>query len=237
MDFLARHRKHRIILVATVALIAILANLPKSISTALHLEPEYLMAVLGILLLLGLFLWEKVSLLLLTVLLVVGANLPERWALGLNFDKLPLYAALGFMVLGSLFNRWANLLPTGTEPPTRRINPEGFRALMTAIVRRQSRSVDVILKMNVAVDFIDENGLSPLMLAAATGQADIVEKLLAAGARPDLPDAEGRCARDHALKSGYDALAHRLSPADTPPRVAEVTIGVMGTAPVPASGR
>lgn len=225
MDFLARYRIQRIVLIGMVAVIAILAHLPRSITAGLYVEPEYLMAVLGLLVLLGLFLWAKFSLLLLTVLLVAGANLPDRWAAGLHFDKLPLYCALAFMIFGGLINRWANLLPSGVEPPARRVNPEGFKALMAAILRRQPRSVEVILKMNVAVDFIDENGFSPLMLAASTGQADVVDKLLAAGAQIDLANPDGRTAHDFARAAGQAVLAHRLAPAGAPPLVTAVVVG------------
>jgi ankyrin repeat protein len=51
-----------------------------------------------------------------------------------------------------------------------------------------------------------ETGLTPLMLAAREGNADLVDDFLAAGARPDLTDERGRTALCWAV--AYNVEAH-----------------------------
>ena len=48
---------------------------------------------------------------------------------------------------------------------------------------------------------VDLLGTSPLMVAAFNGDQDIVEALLASGARSDLADSEGKTARQFAADS------------------------------------
>ena len=56
----------------------------------------------------------------------------------------------------------------------------------------------------------DEGGCSPLMLAAAAGHAPIVRALLAAGAPWNAVDRRGRCAGNHALDAGQQAIVDLL---------------------------
>ena len=130
MDFLAAHRRKQTLLISIVAITAILANLPPSFSQSFFIEREYLLAVLGLLFMLGLFLYAKFSLLLLTTLLVIGANLPDRWSSAISVDKTPLIASLLIMVFASLLNQTKQLLPPGLEPPKRSKNPAGLTQML-----------------------------------------------------------------------------------------------------------
>lgn len=62
----------------------------------------------------------------------------------------------------------------------------------------------------------DALGRTPLMLAAAKGDAAMVERLLAAGADRSQTDHRGWTAADHARHAGHEALAQRLAPPVPP---------------------
>jgi hypothetical protein len=62
----------------------------------------------------------------------------------------------------------------------------------------------------------DALGQTPLMRAAARGDAELVERLLAAGADRSQTDHRGWTAADHARHAGHEALAQRLTPPAPP---------------------
>ena len=91
----------------------------------------------------------------------------------------------------------------------------GFEALEAAIEGGSEESLKVMLQNNrELVDSTNENGRTPLMLAASLGNNPLVQLLLARGAKVDAVDNDGKTALDLV----YDALddetqAHRLREA------------------------
>lgn len=57
------------------------------------------------------------------------------------------------------------------------------------------------------LDDADDDGMTAIMFAAAGGYATIVERLVEAGARMDLAQANGMTAEDLAREAGHDTLA------------------------------
>jgi hypothetical protein len=213
MDFANNYRLKQITVWLLVGVTACLANLPKEWAAHLNLQVEYLLGVFGLLIVLALFLFTRFSYFLLTVLLIIGANLPDRWSHSLAIDKVPLITALCLMIVGSLLNQFVKILPSGLEPKAKVNNPEGIRALMSAIQRGQARSVQIIISMNIDLDVFDESGRTPLMAAAAAGQSAIVDMLSAAGAKIDLKTPDGLSAIDLATQSGHLAITAQLQDA------------------------
>lgn len=210
MDFATRYQQKRIAVWVLVAITAVLANVPREWAMRLNLHTEFLLGVLGLLVLLALFMFARFSYFFLTVLLIVGANLPDRWSLGLEIDRIPLIAALAIMVVGSLINQVSHVIPSGLEPPPKKKIPEGIKALMSAIGRGQDRAVKTIVRMNIDLNCVDESDRSPLMAAAAAGNGAIVDILLAGGAAVDLKSADGLTAVDLAMRAGHMDLAKKL---------------------------
>lgn len=66
------------------------------------------------------------------------------------------------------------------------------------------------LQAGASVHLRDVKGRTVLMLAAQTGSREMVELLLAAGARKADRDSQGWTATDHARERGHDDLAERL---------------------------
>jgi uncharacterized protein len=58
--------------------------------------------------------------------------------------------------------------------------------------------------------FFSTHGMTPLMVAARSGNIDVVRELLKAGANPTLKDVRGRTARQLALEFGHDEVARAL---------------------------
>ncbi|HEY4101226.1 MAG TPA: ankyrin repeat domain-containing protein [Gemmatimonadales bacterium] len=63
------------------------------------------------------------------------------------------------------------------------------RPLHLAVVKRQLGALDLLLRLGAPVDRRDAAGLTPLDQAALDGQRDMVDHLIAAGARIELPAA------------------------------------------------
>lgn len=213
MDFSAKYRQKQIAVWVLVGLTAVLANIPREWAARLNLHTEFLLGVLGLLIVLALFFFARFSYFFLTMLLIVGANLPDRWSSGLQVDKMPLIIALGVMIFGSLLNHISRILPTGLEAKPKEVIPEGIRALMAAIPRGQERAVRTVVAMNIDLNHFDEAGRTPLMAAAAAGQTKIAEILIDAGAVVDLQSPDGLTAVAIAVQSGHMATAARLQEA------------------------
>lgn len=207
-------RPRETVLLALVALVAIVANLPEELLLPLGIRPAYLVALLGFLVVLALFLYLRFFFFLLYVLLAIGANVPAQWAEALGISQLPLLIALIAMVGLSLLNYAVKLLPSGLEPAQAapKTSEAAGKALFSAIERGNLTQVRSVLAMGIVPDFADAEGQTPLMLAARLGHAEIVAALLAAGADPNAATAEGRTARDFALRNGHAAIVKLLTP-------------------------
>lgn len=206
---------HEFILLGLVALTAVIANLPGSLLEPLGVRPGYLLALLGLIVVLALFLYLRVFFFLLYVLLAIGANVPAQWADALGISQMALLITLVAMVALSLLNYGVKLLPSGiesTSAPEHKPSAEGTKALLIAIERGNAMQVRQILAMEIDPDQPGGNGITPLMLAAQLGHADMVDALLAAGADMRLTNADGRNAHDMALRKGHAAIVKKLTP-------------------------
>ncbi len=240
MDIVKEKRIREWTLLGLVGTMALVANLPDHLLSNIGVETNLLMAVLGVLVVLALFLYVRFFFFLAYTLLAVGANLPEQWAAGLGLSREALLATLIVMVAMSLLNYGAKLLPTGLEPEKRKQNPEATRVLINAIDRGNLSYVKTLLTMDFDLDTIDEKGMSPLIYAAQRGDLKVVQMILKRGASPTLAGSSGR-ASDVALQNNFPAideclkLAEEAELAETARRnAAKPRAGFVGVAQAPA---
>lgn len=91
-----------------------------------------------------------------------------------------------------------------------------FNDIMTAVLYRDQDTVSQLLSLGRWPDKRDSNGLTPLMVAAGSGDAAMVRLLLERGANPDLQAPGGTTALDFAQERGDAATSQLLQ--RRPPR-------------------
>jgi ankyrin repeat protein len=214
LDFLTKLRIRELILMGLITITAVLANLPDEyVRGTLGVNPETLLAVLGIAVIIGLFLYLKFFLFVAVVLLIAGANMPDQIAEGLNISKVPIVLALVALVGVGLINYVVKVLPTGLEPKPKEKSPEGIRALFYAIEKSNLVYAQKVLSMNFDPDLQHDNGYTPLAYAAMKGSVPMVELLLRNGASASLTTREGDTAVELALRYGHAEAAELLKRA------------------------
>ena len=137
LDFLTKLRIRELILMGLITITAVLANLPQEyVEDTLGVSRATLLAVLGIAVIIGLFLYLKFLFFIAVVLLIAGANMPEQIAEGLNISKIPIMLALVALVGVGLINYVVKLMPTGLEPKPQGEEPGGRQARCSTPSRR-----------------------------------------------------------------------------------------------------
>ena len=213
-DLLSKMRIREVLIFGLIALIAIVANVPKEyVERTLSVDYELLFGVLGSLVVIALFLYLKFFFFLAVVLLIAGANLPEQIAEGFGISKIPLVLALVAMVGVSLINYIVKLVPTGLEPRSREKSVEGVRAMFYAVERNNLVYAQKLLSMNFDPNLMHENGYTPLTYAAMKGNSQMVDLFLRNGADPTARTKDGDTAVELALRMGHTEVADRLKRA------------------------
>jgi hypothetical protein len=200
-------------LVVLVGLTAVIANLPDQTLLDYGINRNYVLGFLALVVFIALFLYLKFQFFFMVVLLALGANMPVQIAESLGISRWPLVIALGLMVGISLINYVVALLPTGLEPQEKQKSAEGIKALFYAIEKSNLVYAQKILSMNFDPNLIADNGYSPLMYAAARGDAKMCELLLRNGADVRLMSKDGDTAIELALKTGSSEVADMLKTA------------------------
>ncbi len=214
LDFLSKLRIRELILMGLITVTAVLANLPEEyVADTLGVSPAGLLAVLGIAVIIGLFLYLKTGLFIAVVLLIAGANMPDQIAEGLNISKVPIVLALVALVGVGLINYVVKLVPTGLEPRPKEKSAEGVRALFYAIEKNNLVYAQKVLGMNFDPNMHHDNGYTPLAYAAMRGSLPMIELLLRNGADAQMTTREGDTPVELALRFGHAEVADGLKVA------------------------
>lgn len=200
-------------LVGLIGLTALLANLPRDMLDGWGVNPDHLIAILAVVVLISLFFYLKFTFFLMFIALAAGANMPAQIAEKLGISTTPLILALAAMVGMSLINYVIGLLPTGLEEKPKEKSAEGIKTLFYAIEKGNLVYAQKILSMNFDPNLLADNGYTPLMYAAARGNAQMVELLIRNGADVTIMSKEGDTALELALKMGSAEVADVIKKA------------------------
>jgi ankyrin repeat protein len=110
-----------------------------------------------------------------------------------------------------------SLLERGVEPDSRARHPFGVTPLHSVVACGNSEKAQTMTQalvsrganVNARQGGI-EDGFTPLMGAAQSGDAVLVERLLTAGAAANARTGDGKTAADYAREKGHDAVATLL---------------------------
>ncbi|HXC38449.1 MAG TPA: ankyrin repeat domain-containing protein, partial [Burkholderiales bacterium] len=105
--------------------------------------------------------------------------------------------------------------PTGLEEKPKEQSAEGIKALFYAIEKGNLVYAQKVLSMNFDPNLRADNGYTPLMYAAARGDARMCELLLRNGAEVGVVSADGDTAIELALRVGSQEVADLLKAART----------------------
>ncbi len=205
MDIVLEKRIREWSLLGLVLTMVVVANLPRHVLQDYGIRVELLMAVLGVLIVLALFLYVRFFFFIVWILLAAGANLPEQWAETLGLSREALLGTLILMVAMSLLNYSAKLLPSGLEPKPRKQNREALDVLIDAIDRHNLSYVRTLLTMDFDIDAANDEGITPLIKAAQKGEFKVVQMLIKRGASPLIEGPSGR-ASQVALQNNFPAV-------------------------------
>lgn len=92
-----------------------------------------------------------------------------------------------------------SLLREGVDPHS--LDENGNPVLNVALLNRHASIAHALMKAGAKVDFRNEGGPTPLMMAACEGLGEMVKDLLKRGADPRAKDGQGRTAIDWAGKN------------------------------------
>ncbi|MEW6691140.1 MAG: ankyrin repeat domain-containing protein [Pseudomonadota bacterium] len=212
-DLLTRMRVREVLLFGLIALAALLAQFPPETLDDYGIERNWLLGVLGMGIVVGLFFYLKFFFFLAVVLLILGANLDQQIADYVQISKIPLVLALVAMVGIQLINYFVKLMPTGLEPRPKEKSPEGIRALFYAIEKSNLVYAQKVLMMNFDPNLQHDNGYTAIAYAAMKGNGRMVELLLKNGADPNAVTREGDTAVELALRLGHAEVADILKAA------------------------
>ena len=211
LDFLTKLRIRELVLMGLITITAVLANLPQEyVEDTLGISSNFLLAILAIAVILGLFLYLKFGFFVAVVLLIAGANMPEQIADGLNVSKIPIVLSLVALVGIGLVNYVVKLMPTGLEPRPKEKSPEGIKALFYAIEKNNLVYAQKVLSMNFDPNLAHDNGYTPLAYAAMKGSSPMVELLLRNGASATQATKDGDTPVELALRFGHSDVADLL---------------------------
>lgn len=194
------------LLLSVVILISIGANLPEAIIGKV-VDQKVLLLVLSSVVIIALFRHLRILLFLSISVLAFGANMPQRMAESLGVSQPILLGFLGAVVLVALLNRFLKLPPERDEAlEDLKDTLELRKAILTAITRQNVKRLKWFLRHKANFDFV-EGGQSPVIVAAETGNSEIMQLLIHSRVNVNVAAPDGRTPLQIAEAKGYGSTA------------------------------
>lgn len=96
------------------------------------------------------------------------------------------------------------LLASGADPQS--VDDDGNQALWYACQHGSPAVIVPLLQAGASIDHTNDDDMTCLMRAACDGRVEVMQILLALGARPGLRAPDGRCAVEMAIDRGMQLL-------------------------------
>lgn len=200
--------KKEVFILAAVAAMSLLANLPEGYSSDLF-NRKFLLGALAAVTVIAMFRYLQVLLLLIISILAVGANLPQELAEDLNISPNAAIAILVLLICITLANRIFHVMPTHrgdvletpdeTEEDLSELDAVSARhRLLFSIARGDINTIRRLIASGTPVNFA-MNGTTPLHMATEKGYSSIVKLLIESGADLLAQNAQGMTPLDVAL--------------------------------------
>lgn len=166
------------LLLGVVALLSVAANLPEAIIGKV-VDQKVLLLALSAVVIIALFRHLRILFFLSIIVLAIGANMPQRMADSLGVSQPILLGFLAAVVFIAILNRFFFRLPPEREEALEDLKDtlELRKAILTAITRSNVKRLKWFLRHKANFDFV-ENGQSPAIVAAETGNSEVMQLLI-----------------------------------------------------------
>lgn len=198
---------NELIILVTVSVMALAANLPDQIIAHL-VDKNLLLVALVVTVVISLFLYVRLMLFITVSILAIGANLPDQLAAQLGISRPALIVASGVLVVMGLLYKWQYMRPKKdkiSDIAESEEVPRNFKfdtnksrnEVIDAISNGKLSTLHQLIMSDVELNFT-HNGFNPILLAIEKGYADIVLMLLTSGASLDVKNEEGNTPFEYA---------------------------------------
>lgn len=199
-----------IFILAAVALMSLLANLPEGYGLDIF-NRKFLLGTVVAVAVIAMFRYLQMLLLMIITILAIGANLPKELADDLNVSPAAAMAVLGLLIGITLLNRMFRLLPTHRDEQLETPDEDESRddlseldaasarhRMLFSIARGDINTVRQLLETGIGANF-SMNGTTPLHMATEKGYSNIVKLLIENNANLLAQNANGQTPLDVAL--------------------------------------
>lgn len=189
-------------LLAVVGLASVAANMPEAVIGKV-VDQKVLLFVLSSVVIIALFRHLKILFFLSIIVLAVGANMPQRMAESLGVSQPILLGFLGAVVVIAFLNRFLRLPPERDEQlEDLKDTLELRKAILTAISRQNVKRLKWFLRHKANFDFV-EGGQSPAIVAAETGNSEVMQLLIYNRVNVNVVAPDGRTPLQIAEANGF----------------------------------
>lgn len=205
-------KSSEVFLFMTVVTLSILANLPEDMMGGI-IDKRLMLIVLAAVVVIALFRYLRLLLFLCVVTLAVGANLPQQLSESLGISQMTMLAFLGAILVVSMFSKlgkklYGEKLEVSADA-VKEDNEMSRRALLIAISKGNVPRLKWLIGHGMEINFI-EDGVAPVLLAAETGNSEIMQLLIYHGVDLDVTNSEGKNALQIAKEKGYNRTAENI---------------------------
>ncbi len=221
-----------------VCLASLAANLPSNFIGEV-IDQKSLLIVLSVVVVIALLRYLRILLFLCVTALAVGANLPQHLSKEIGVSTDVMLAFLALIIAMALLNKFMRLPVDRNEGLEPKLDtPDSRKAILIAIETGNVKRLRWLITHDMEINF-SRDGVSPAVVAAETGNSEIMQLLVYHGVYLVVLSAEGKTPLQIAEDRGFTrtaeiirvALDNRTAAADDAPASALQDATVLEAAP------